>query len=348
MKIRAEKFAQHLDQQLLPSYVISGGEPLLVQEAADQVRSIASQRGFSERMVYDVDANFDWNQVHAEVGALSLFSTKKILEIRIANGKPGDKGSRALVDISANTSPDDLLLVVLPKLERSAQNSKWLKALDALGGHVDIWPIGAAQLPKWIQERLRQANIDANQGAVEVLADRVEGNLLAANQEIEKLKLLALDGRVDATVMSAVVADSTRYNLFDAIDKMLAGEAQSVARTLRGLRGEGSQPLPILWAITRELRKLLVASERIARGERAEQALEQAGVWRKQIPIMRAAVQRLRPAHLRMLVYQAGAVDRGVKGLREAEIWDELTTLMLSLAGSPPLSPTSIKHLIEH
>ena len=125
--------------------------------------------------------------------------------------------------------------MVLPKLERSAQNSKWLKALDALGGHIDIWPIGAAQLPKWIQQRLREANIDANQGAVEVLADRVEGNLLAASQEIEKLKLLALDGRVDATVMSAVVADSTRYNLFDLIDKMLAGDAQSAARTLRGL-----------------------------------------------------------------------------------------------------------------
>jgi DNA polymerase-3 subunit delta len=347
MKIRAEKLTQHLDQQLLPSYLISGGESLLVQEATDRVRATATQRGFSERMVFDVDANFDWNQVHAEVGALSLFSTKKILEIRIASGKPGDKGARALIDICANSSPDDLLLVVLPKLERSAQNSRWLKALDALGGHVDIWPIGAAQLPKWIQQRLRAANIDANQGAVEVLADRVEGNLLAASQEIEKLKLLALDGRVDATIMSAVVADSTRYNLYDLIDKMLAGDAQSAARTLRGLHGEGSQPLPILWAISRELRKLLNASERLARGERVEQALEQAGVWRKQLPIMRAALQRCRPAHLRMLIYQAGAVDRGVKGLREADIWDELTTLTLSLAGSPTLSPQNIKHLVE-
>ena len=348
MKIRAETLTQHLNQQLLPSYVISGGEPLLVQEATDRVRAAATHNGFSERLVFDVDANLDWNQVHAEVGALSLFSAKKILEIRIASGKPGEKGARALIEICANSSPDDLLLVVLPKLERSAQNSKWLKALDALGGHVDVRSIGPAQLPKWIRQRLREAHIDANQGAVEMLADRVEGNLLAANQEIEKLKLLALDGRIDASVMSAVVADSTRYNLFDLIDKMIAGNAQSAARTLRGLHGEGSQPLPILWAISRELRKLLSASERVARGERVEKALEQAGVWRRQLPIMRAALKRCTPAHLRMLIYQVAAVDRGIKGLREADIWDELTTLTLSLAGSPALSPQNIKHLVKN
>ena len=267
--------------------------------------------------------------MHNEANALSLFAEKKIIEIRISNGKPGDKGSKALCELCANPSPDNLLLVILPKLERSAQNSKWVKALEAVGAHIQVWPVTGDQLPRWIKQRLLESNITANQQAVEILAERVEGNLLAAVQEIEKLKLLAIEGKVDAIMMSSVVADSARYNLFEFVDKVLAGDAQSAARSLRGLHSEGTDAIPLLWAITRELRILIKASEQISRGENRDWALKNAGVWEKRLPLFRTAIQRCSAAHLRMLLYQAGALDRGIKGMRKADIWDELTTCLL-------------------
>ncbi len=346
MKIRAEQLQSHLSKELLPVYVISGDEPLLAQESADAVRLAARNKGFSGREVFHGEGKFDWGQLHNEANALSLFAEKKIIEIRISNGKPGDKGSKALCELCANPSPDNLLLVILPKLERSAQNSKWVKALEAVGAHIQVWPVTGDQLPRWIKQRLLESNITANQQAVEILAERVEGNLLAAVQEIEKLKLLAIEGKVDAIMMSSVVADSARYNLFEFVDKVLAGDAQSAARSLRGLHSEGTDAIPLLWAITRELRILIKASEHISRGENRDWALKNAGVWEKRLPLFRTAIQRCSAAHLRMLLYQAGAIDRGIKGMRKADIWDELTTLVLSLAGSQTLKPSNVKLLI--
>ena len=346
MKIRAEQLQSHLSKELLPVYVISGDEPLLAQESADAVRLAARNKGFSGREVFHGEGKFDWSQLHNEANALSLFTEKKIIEIRISNGKPGDKGSKALCELCANPSPDNLLLVILPKLERSAQNSKWVKALEAVGAHIQVWPVTGDQLPRWIKQRLLESNITANQQAVEILAERVEGNLLAAVQEIEKLKLLAIEGKVDAIMMSSVVADSARYNLFEFVDKVLAGDAQSAARSLRGLHSEGTDAIPLLWAITRELRILIKASEQISRGENRDWALKNAGVWEKRLPLFRTAIQRCSAAHLRMLLYQAGAIDRGIKGMRKADIWDELTTLVLSLAGSQTLKPSNVKLLI--
>tara|TARA_B110000977_G_scaffold88517_1_gene117631 strand:+ start:673 stop:1719 length:1047 start_codon:yes stop_codon:yes gene_type:complete len=346
MKIRPEQLQSHLSKQLLPVYVISGDEPLLAQESTDAVRLAARNQGFSGREVFHGEGKFDWGQLHNEANALSLFAEKKIIEVRISNGKPGDKGSKAICELCANPSPDNLLLVILPKLERSAQNSKWMKALESAGAHIQVWPVTGDQLPRWIKQRLLESNITANQQAVEILAERVEGNLLAAVQEIEKLKLLATNGKVDAIMMSSVVADSARYNLFEFVDKVLAGDAQSAARSMRGLHSEGTDAIPLLWAITRELRILIKASEQISRGESRDWALKNAGVWEKRLPLFRSAIQRCSAAHLRMLLYQAGAIDRGIKGMRKADIWDELTTLVLSLAGSQTLKPANIKLLI--
>lgn len=348
MKIRPEQLKSHLLKDLLPVYVVSGDEPLLAQESADAVRYEARKKGFSGREVFHGDGNFDWGNLHNEANALSLFAEKKIIEVKIANGKPGDKGSKALCELCANPNPDNLLLIILPKLERGAQNSKWMKTLEALGAHIQVWPITGDQLPRWIKQRLLQSDINANQEAAEILAERVEGNLLAAVQEIEKLKLLATDGNVDAIKMSSVVADSARYNIFEFVDKILIGDAQSAARSLRGLHSEGTDAIPLLWAITRELRILVKASEQVSHGEQRDWALKNAGVWEKRMPLFRKALQRSSAAHLRMLLYQAGAIDRGIKGMRKADVWDEITTLVLSFAGSQTLRPSNIKLLIDH
>jgi DNA polymerase-3 subunit delta len=222
-----------------------------------------------------------------------------------------------------------------------------MKTLEAHGAHIQVWPVNAQQLPRWIGQRLQQHGINANTEAVNILADRVEGNLLAAMQEINKLTLLSLEGKVDADIMSTVVADSARYNLFAFVDKVLEGDAESAARALRGLENEGTDPLALLWAITRELRTLNKASQAVVSGEQRDRALKNAGVWDKRIPLFRKALGRLSPAHLRMLIHQAGAIDRGVKGLRKADFWSEITTLVLSFAGSQTLHPKNIKLLLQ-
>ena len=350
MKLRAEQLSIHLQKQLLPVYVISGEEPLLVQESADAIRLAARERGFTGRELFHVEgnsSNYDWSSLISEANALSLFSDKKIVEIRIVNGKPADKGSKALTDLCANPNTDNILLIILPKLEKSALNSKWLKVLESLGAHIQVWPVKGDDLPKWIQQRLQQSGIQANPEALQILADRVEGNLLAAVQEIEKLKLLSLDGKVNASTMSSVVADSARYNLFEFIDRMLMGEAQSAAKSLRGLKNEGADPLSLLWAITRELRILVRASEQVALGQHSDWALKNAGVWDNRMGLFRRALQRCKPAHLRMFLYQAAAIDRGIKGARHADIWDEMATLVLSIAGSQTLQASNIKLLLD-
>ena len=352
MKIKPDQLQAYLQKslqikQLSPIFIISGDEPLLSQEAADAVRSTARQLEFTERETFDIDARFDWNLVFNETNSLSLFSDKKILELRITNGKPGDKGSKALCELCENPNDSNLILVILPKLDKGAYQSKWMKTLESKGVHIQVWPVTPEQLPRWINQRLVQCGIEASQGAVDILADRVEGNLLAAMQEINKLKLLSLEGKVNADIMSTVVADSARYNLFSFIDKVLDGDAQSAAKALRGLENEGTEPLALLWAITRELRTLNKASHQILLGNSKDKALKSAGVWDKRIPIFRKALSRLSAAHLRMLMHQAGAIDRGVKGLRQADIWDELTTLVLSFAGSQTLHPKNIKTLLQ-
>jgi DNA polymerase-3 subunit delta len=351
MKIYPEKLQAHLKTQLMPVYVISGGEPLLAQEAADAIRTAARAQGFAERELFHFEGSplsYDWDPLINETNALSLFSDKKILEVRIPGSKPGDKGSKALAEICAKPNPDNLLLVILSKLEKGAQNSKWMKTLEAVGAHIQVWPVDAKNMPRWIDQRLRAANINANQEAIQILADRVEGNLLAAVQEIEKLKLLAPEGAVDGTTMSSVVTDSARYNVFEFVDKILLGDAQSAARSLRGLENEGTDAIPLLWAITRELRILVKASELVASGEKSEWALKKSGVWEKRLPLFRGALKRLKPAHLRMLLRQAGAIDRGIKGMRSADVWDEMATLVLSFAGSQTLQPSNIKALLQN
>ena len=352
MKIKSEQLQTHLQRSLqnnqLPAvFVVSGNEPLLSQEAADAIRISAQKLGYKNRETFTIDAKFDWNPVFNETSSLSLFGDKKILELHIPKGKPGDKGSKAICELCETATDNNLLLVILPKLEKSAHQSKWLKTLESTGIHIQVWPVDSQQLPSWIKQRLNQAGIQANQEAVQILADRVEGNLLAAIQEIDKLKLLARDGKVDAAIMSSVVADSARQDLFEFVDKALMGDTQSAARALRGLQNEGTDPLALLWVIARELRTLSKASQQVVDGQHSDRALKNVGVWDRRIPLFRKALKRLSPAHLRMLMHQASAIDRAVKGLRKADIWDEMTTLVLSLSGTQTLHPKNIKLLLE-
>ncbi len=340
-KLRPEQLGAALAKGLAPIYLISGDEPLLVQEACDAIRAAARQAGFSERDLYHADAGFDWTQVLSAANSLSLFSEQKLIEVRLPSAKPGDKGSKVLVEYAEAPAPDNLLLLVTGKLDKSAQRAKWFKALEQSGVHLTIWPLPPAQLPRWIGQRLEAAGLKAESGAIDLLASRVEGNLLAAAQEIEKLKLLAPDQLVSTELMASVVADSARYDIFGLTDKALLGDARGADKTLQGLRAEGTEPLTLLWALTREIRQLIQLSQALSQGQAFDRAAQSLSIWDKRKPLVQSAIRRLKPAQMQQLLRKANGIDKAIKGMRNAEPWDELLDLTLNMAGVQSLHPAN-------
>lgn len=336
MKLNPAQLGKHLQGTLSPVYVISGDEPLLCQEAADAIRAATRQQGFSERQVFNADNNFDWGNLLQAGASLSLFAEKRLLELRIATGKPSDKGA-ALLEYLARPAEDTVLLISLPKLDGNAQKSKWGKAL--IDGQnvqfVQIWPVDAHQLPQWIRQRLAQAGLSASAEAVDMIAIRVEGNLLAAAQEIEKLKLLAEGTQIDVDTVQAAVADSARFDVFGLIDAALNGEAAHALRMLEGLRGEGVEPPVILWALAREIRLLATLAQQHAQGMPLDKAFSSARppVWDKRRPLVSKALQRLSASRWAALLEDAQQIDAQIKGQAMGDPWSGLSLLTLSLCG---------------
>lgn len=345
-KLPFEQLNKALARQLSPVYLISGDEPLMVQESCDAVRTAARQAGFSERELYHTDSGFQWPQLLHSANSMSLFAERKIIEIRVHNGKPGDAGSKAIIEYCRDPAEDNLLLLVCPKLERASQNSKWYKAIDQIGAVVTIWPVDAKQMPRWIEQRLQRAGIRADSQAVEILASRVEGNLLAAAQEIEKLKLVAQDGFIDGHTMANAVVDSARYDVFGLVDKALTGNAQAAAATLNGLRGEGSEPTIILWALTREIRALIALRQALSSGQALEAVARSHGIFDKRLPMIRGALQRIPMPTLRLLIKECGYIDRTIKGMATGDCWGALLDVVLTLSGNRALSGQVLKTLL--
>lgn len=331
MRIRAEQLERDLSKQILPIYLISGDEPLLAAEAIDQVRAASRSQGYTERQVFHSDT-MSWDQLLAESQSMSLFADKRILEVRIENSKPGDKGSKAILEYCAQPPDDSLLLVVTGKLDRNQQRSKWVQALEKSGGHIQVWPVDARQMPGWLNQRLKQKNIHADASALQILADRVEGNLLAAQQEVEKLSLL-MSGNVDAEAMENAVANSARYDVFSLVDKALAGNCSEALRTLEGLREEGTETTVLLWSFTRELRQLISIQESTKLGERLEVAIRQAGVWEKRQPLIHKAAKRISIDALKAMLVLARETDQQIKGAASGDPWLTLRELTMGLTG---------------
>ncbi|HKK22826.1 MAG TPA: DNA polymerase III subunit delta, partial [Pseudohaliea sp.] len=296
MRINPEQLPAHLAQSVLPVYLVSGDEPLLVQECADRLRAAARAGGCSERQVLDADGrDFDWQALRDCAANLSLFAEHKLVELRLPGGKPGTEGSKALCEYLERADPGDRLLIIAGKLDKSATGSKWYKAIDRAGGTVQVWPVRPRELPGWLERRIRDAGMRIDRDALALLAERVEGNLLAALQEIEKLKLLGTDHVTLASVTDSVL-DNARYNLFATIDAALAGDTVHALRMLQGLRGEGVEPAVACWATSREVRLLEELVRDVAGGRQPQQALAAHRVWKSRLGILQAALHRHDPA----------------------------------------------------
>lgn len=332
MKINANQLTAHLKKSVAPCYLVTGDEHLLVAEALDAIREAARAQGFTARDLHIAAAGFDWGQLTSSGANLSLFAEKRIIELRLPTGKPGRAGGQAIVDLVDKTGPDLMLVVSGPKLDRSAQSSKWAKTLDANGVSVPVWPVALRELPGWIAARMRQAGLKPDRDAVALIADRVEGNLLAAGQEIEKLRLLLGAGEVTAADVSGAVANSSRFDVFKLADAALAGDAKRALRILSGLAAEGIEPVPVIWSLTRELRTLAGLSDAVATGADLGSAMQKAGVWRNRQGLVRSCVSRHQQQNFRRLLKLASRADQAAKGQLREDPWQVVTEIVLGIA----------------
>ena len=332
MKVQANQLNTHLQKNLAQCYLVTGDEPLLVSEALDAIRDTARERGFTARDLHVATTGFDWAQLRDSSANLSLFAERRIIELRLPTGKPGRVGSQAIVDLIDQTGPDLMLIVAAPKLDRSGQASKWAKALDGAGVSLQLWPIGLRELPGWIQQRMRAVGLQPDRDAVELIADRVEGNLLAAAQEIEKLRLILGSGAVTAAAVGNAVANSSRYDVFKLVDAALAGDAKRSLKILDGLRGEGLEPVIVVWALTRELRTLARLSDAIASGKELSAGMQQVGVWRNRQALVRSCIGRHQHGDFHRLLHAAGRADQAAKGQLRADPWQLTTDILIGMA----------------
>ncbi|HFD92113.1 MAG TPA: DNA polymerase III subunit delta [Gammaproteobacteria bacterium] len=339
MKLSPHQLERHLRQGMAPVYCITGDEPLLMQEACDLVRRHAREAGCEERIVMHADGGFDWNSLLQEACGLSLFSQRRLLEVRLPTGKPGDAGGKALQAYVADGGGENILLLVCGKLDASSQRTRWFKAVEGAGVVVQVWPLSLQQLPDWIGRRMRQAGLQPSREAVMLLAERVEGNLLAAAQEIEKLHMLQGAGAVSADDVLAAVTDSARYDVFGLVDCALAGDVGRSMRMLDGLRAEGVEPILVLWALAREIRQLARMCDDLEQGTALAQVLARHRVWDKRKPMVSRALQRSRRGEWLAMLQAAAGVDRCLKGQEQGEVWDRLMGLVLRMAGQEVAEP---------
>ena len=340
-QLRAEQLATHLKQSLAPVYFIYGDETLLVNECADAIRSAARAQDYAERQVFNAESGFDWNSLQAAGDSLSLFAERRILELRLPTGKPGKEGARILREYADRPPEDTLLLIISARLEPAARRSKWVQALDEAGVSLPVWPVETAQLPNWIDRRLRARGLQASRDALQLIAERVEGNLLAAAQEVEKLYLLHGEGQLNLDTVADLVTDSARYDVFGLVDAALAGEADHAQRMLSGLRAEGVEPVLVLWALGREIRSLAIMARQLQSGSSLNQVLAAQRVWDKRKPQVGAALERIRGRQWWQLLQTCSRIDQVVKGRAAGSAWDELLQLTLRLSGVQILKATA-------
>lgn len=336
MKLKQEQLSSHLKQPLQPVYLLSGDEPLLIQEAGDQLRMTARANGFSEREVFHADAGFSWESLLQSSQSLSLFSDKQLIEVHIPNGKPGARGSDTLCQVLAAPSADTLILIYCPKLDAAAQRSAWFKAIDSKGVIIQFWPVETQRLPNWIQQRCQNAGLSIEIDAAQLLADRVEGNLLAASQEIEKLKLVNNGEVLSIEAIIGGVSDNARYDLFGLIDAALGAKSARCLKMLQGLRAEGTDAIVVLGSLTWELRKLLELSQQS--GPISELQYKKHRIWGNRKTLINQALRRLRPNQLAQLLQQCATIDQAIKGMCKDDPWQLLSALVLELSGKPCFS----------
>ncbi|WP_373184042.1 DNA polymerase III subunit delta, partial [Halomonas campaniensis] len=324
-------------KKLPPVVIVAGEEPLQHMEACDAVRAAARERGIEEREILHVEGNFAWGRLHEASASLSLFAGAKLIEVRLAGSNLGQEGTKALKAYADDLKgSDNVLLLTMGKLDFRQQKSAWFQALDKAGLFVPVWPVDASRLGFWLRDRASRHGLNLDLDAARLLAERTEGNLLAADQELQKLALILPPGaRVSPREVAGGVEDSARYDVFTLVDACLKGERARVARIIAGLRGEGVEAPIVLWALTRELRTLLSLHQHLDQGQSFDHACksQKPSIFEKRRPAYQQAIGRLPVKRLHKLLLFAQRLDLAIKGASPLPVQDGLHDLALTLAG---------------
>ncbi|MCF7969898.1 MAG: DNA polymerase III subunit delta [Methylococcaceae bacterium] len=339
MWLKTEQLSAALAKKLAPIYFLSGDEPLQLGEAVDAVRRAAKIAGYDSREVLTVDAGFSWADFLQAADSMSIFSEKKIIDLRMPVCKPGAEGSKALVNYCERLPEDTLLLISTGKLEKAAKKSKWLMALEKHGVVVQVWPLAGDALMQWLQQRLRDRGLIVGKTDVAIIASRVEGNLLAAAQEIEKLYVLYGQGSISNQQIQDAVADGSRYDVFNLVDAALSGRVERVLKILSGLRHEGIAAPIVLWALAREMRNLIHIKRQLDAGQAQNVVFMQYQVWDNRQKLVSYALARLKQKNLMLGLLLAAQADRQIKGAQLGDCWESLLQIALVLADKDVNAP---------
>jgi DNA polymerase-3 subunit delta len=328
LRVSAEQLPPTLARGLASVYLISGDEPLLVDEATAAIRRAARGEGFLERQVFFIERGFAWEEFDQAAQSLSLFAERRLLELRMPGGKP-DKGAARLEQLAVRPPPDVISLIISGKLDKKALDSDWVRAVEKHGVWVPIWPVETKAMPAWLRARAKAMQMEIDPAAAQLIVDRVEGNLLAAKQELEKLQMLEPNQPISVDLVLRSVGDSARYDVFQLSQAAAAGEAARALHILLGLKSEGVEPSLILWALVRELRGLWQARER----DRLRSNARGSG-WNLASPPSPQGLARIRKLPLARLLVQSSRVDRVIKGLAAGDAWNAITGLTGAFAGA--------------
>jgi DNA polymerase-3 subunit delta len=331
MQIKADQLAGSLKRGLAPIYLIGGDEPLLLLECCDQIREAAKAEGFIERELLQADGHFDWSELQ-QAATPSLFATRKIIDLRLRTGKPGQEGARVLSEWAKAPDPDMLLMVSCEQWDKSSRSSKWAASLERAGVRIDIWPVNAQELPRWLEQRMQKHDMQPEPEVLRILADRLEGNLLAARQEIDRLALIKGAGRVTVDDVMKVVADSSRFDAFALAEHMLSGNLRDGLRVAAGLKRMDT-PLPLLLgALLRELKIIEAYRMAVRGGEHESMVFRRLNVWQNRQNTVRAAARRLDTLRLFGAFKMLSLIDRQSKGRAAGDPWQSIDTLLLQLS----------------
>lgn len=332
MRLPAQQLTQHLQQGLRPLYVFAGDEPLAQRESLDALRAAARQQGYDERLSLVVERNFNWQQVTAFGQSISLFASKRLLELSIPSGKPGTEGGKALQALAAQPMTDTVIAVILPKLDRDGKNSAWFSALDQAGVSLTLEEVAPQQLPQWIAQRLALQGQQADTETLEFIAHQVEGNLLAAHQEIQKLGLLYPAGPLAGSAVREAVLNVSRYDAFQLGEAVLAGDTERTVRILQGLQDEGAQPVAVMSPLIWTLRPLVRLKQAELRGENLANAMQSARIYGDRQAFARRALARLSLRQLQAALLKLTDIDKTAKGVMHGDAWLEISRLCFGLA----------------
>lgn len=333
MRLKPEQVSGHLKKNLAAVYLVSGDEPLQHMETCDQIRAAARAQDFSERQVLEVDRSFNWDSLREAAAAMSLFAEKRVIELRFGSG-PGVEGAKVLAEYCEQPPADTLLLISAARIDGKAQQSKWFKAIDKAGVTIPIWPVDMARLPDWIVQRAHSRGMKIERDAAELIAQKVEGNLLACAQEIEKLRLLHDAGQtITIETVAAAVTDSTRYDAFELINSAYNGELARALRMLAGLRAEGIEAIAVYGALMWQLRRTCKLARARTSGASEQALFREYRVFDKQHGAFRAVLQRHSAAELEKLLHAAGRIDAQLKSSQQVNSWQSLGWILARLAG---------------